>query len=395
MSSAGQPWWERPEPKGAWFQAGSDRVRLLRDGAQALPVMLRAIAAAKREIVLEMYWIGADDVGRRFRDALAQRAREGVTVRVIYDALGSLTITPSFWAPLSIRGGEIREYHPIVPFRPAFKVSRLEQRDHRKLLVIDGTHGFTGGLNLAAPWLPKEDGGEAWRDDMIEVDGHASAELRTLFYKTWRQLGLRNMAEGPVRALRIPHDLVSLSRRPKGKAYVLASLRRSNRSLRRETLARLHAATRSIDLANSYFLPDHRVRNALFRAKERGVRVRVLVPAKSDVTIVQYSLEAMYESLLHHGIEIYCHQGTMMHAKTAILDDSFVMIGSYNLDERSTKKNLEVSIAVEDEAFARHVREGFELDLQNATALNLFVWRARPLMRRGIERVAYALRKFW
>ncbi len=357
--------------------------------------MLRAIYEAEREILLEMYWLGADAVGARFRDALVERARDGVTVRVIYDALGSLTITPRFWERLSKSGGEIREYHPISPLRPAFKVSRIEQRDHRKLLVIDGVHGFTGGLNLADPWLPVEDGGEGWRDDMIEVDGRASSELRTLFYKTWRRMGLRHMAEGPVRALSVPHDLVTLSRHPKENVFVLASLRRSNRSLRRETLARLHAATRAIDIANSYFLPDHKIRNALFRARERGVRVRVLVPSKSDVTIVQYALEAMYESLLNHGIEIYCHQGTMMHAKTTILDDSFVMIGSYNLDARSTKKNLEVSVAVEDEAFARHVRHGFERDLERASAMNLFVWRARPLVRRSIERVAYALRRFW
>jgi cardiolipin synthase len=137
------------------------------------------------------------------------------------------------------------------------------------------------------------------------------------------------------------------------------------------------------------------VRNALYRAVLRGVRVRVLIPAKSDVLVVQYALEAMYESLLRNGIEMYCYSGPMMHAKTAIIDDQFATIGSYNLDERSQTKNLEVNIAVEDAAFATHVRRWFDRDVENAMHLDLYEWRARPLVRRGIEYMAYALRKLW
>ena len=193
----------------------------------------------------------------------------------------------------------------------------------------------------------------------------------------------------------LPSDLVPLSKRPSGRVYVLASLRRSRRNLRREYLAHLNRATRSIEIANSYFIPDRNVRNALYRAVLRGVRVRVLVPTKSDVAVVQFALEAMYESLLRNGVEIYCHSGPMMHAKTAIIDDRFATIGSYNLDERSRTKNLEVNIAVEDEAFATYVRRWFDRDVETATHLDLYEWRARPLARRGIEYMAYALRKVW
>lgn len=389
-----KPWWSRTEALGPWFKVGSDEVRLLRDGVEALPAMLAAIDNAKREIILEMYWIGPDAVGTRFREALVAKAKSGVRVRVIYDAVGSLSLTPSFWDPLVRAGGEFREFNPLSPLRPAFELGRIEQRNHRKILVVDGVRGFTGGLNLARPWLPIEDGGEAWRDDMIEVVGYAAAELRTLFYKTWRRMGFRRLPQN-LSSLSLPNDLVPLSKRPSGRVYVLASLRRSRRNLRREYLARLNRAERSIDIANSYFIPDRNVRGALYRAVLRGVRVRVLVPQKSDVAVVQFALEAMYESLLRNGVDIYCHSGPMMHAKTAIIDDKFATIGSYNLDERSQTKNLEVNIAVEDDAFATYVRRWFDRDLERATHLDLYEWRARPLVRRGIEYMAYALRKLW
>lgn len=388
-------WWERTSDLGPWFKVGGDEVRLLRDGVEALPAMLSAIATAKREILLEMYWVGADAVGLKFRDVLVERARAGTTVRVIYDAIGSLAITPAFWDPLVRAGGEVREYHPLSPLKPAFDLARIEERDHRKILVVDGGRGFTGGLNLARPWLAPEDGGEGWRDDMVEVVGYAPQELRTLFYKTWRRMGFRRIGQDPLGALANPTDLVPLSKHPTGKVYVLASLRKTRRNLRREYLNRLNRAEKSIDIANSYFIPDRQVRSALYRAAARGVRVRVLVPSKSDVAVVQFALEASYDTLLRKGIAIYSHSGPMMHAKTLIIDDRYASIGSYNLDERSRSKNLEVNIVVDDAAFATHARQWFDRDVANASRLDLYEWRARPLFRRGVEYMAYALRKLW
>lgn len=387
-------WWTRTDVSGPWFSVGGDDVRLLRDGIEAFPAMLEAIESAEKEILLEMYWVGADAVGIRFRDALAQKAKKGITVRVVYDAVGSIAITPAFWQPLVDAGGEVREFHPVSPLRPSFQLALMNQRDHRKILVVDKRTGFTGGLNLARPWLPIEDGGEAWRDDMIQVKGHVVEELRTLFYKTWRRVWFRNLPHELV-PMNVPRDLVPLSKRPTGRVYVLASLRRQRRNLMKEYLSRINAAQRSIDVANSYFIPDRNVRNALFRAVLRGVRVRVLVPSKSDVAVVQFALEAMYESLLRRGVGIYCYAGPMMHAKTVVIDDRFAMIGSYNLDERSRAKNLEVNIAVEDVAFATHARKWFDRDVAGAKSIDLYEWRARPLARRGIEYMAYALRKLW
>jgi cardiolipin synthase len=368
-----------------WFEVGRDRVRLLRDGTQAFPAMLEAIAAAEREILLEMYWVGPDAAGERFREALAARAQAGVRVCVIYDAVGSMGITPAWWRPLFAAGGRAVEYHSISPLDPRFRLERVELRDHRKMLVVDGATGFTGGINLAAPWLSAAEGGAGWRDDVVEVRGEATQELRTLFFRTWRKL----TREAP------PLDVRPLSRKRKRPVWLLASQWRTRRSIHREYVVRVGRATQRVDIANSYFVPDRRVRAALFTAVRRGVRVRVLVPAKSDVPVIQFAVEALFDTLLRHGIEIWALPGTMLHAKTAIIDDEFTTIGSYNLDERSWRKNLEVNLAVEDRAFARHVRAWFEHDLGAATRIDLTTWRDRSLARRGFEWAAYAMRRLW
>ena len=368
-----------------WFDVGGDRVRLLRDGVQAFPAMLAAIAGAQREVLLEMYWVGADAVGERFREALAAKARTGVKVCVIYDALGSMALTPAWWRPVVEAGGRVVEYHSISPLDPRFRLARVELRDHRKVLVIDGMQGFTGGINLAAPWLPRDGGGAGWRDDMIEVHGRAPEELRSLFYRTWRKL---TRESAPLDVLPLPVDRT----RP---VWVLASRWRMRRSIHREYALRIARARERVDIANSYFIPDLRVRGALFRAVRRGVRVRVLVPIKSDVPVVQLAVESLFDTLLRHGVEVYALPATMLHSKTAIIDDVFTTVGSYNLDDRSWHKNLEVNLAVEDAAFARHVRSWFERDLEVAKRVDLTTWRERSLPRRTAEWAAFALRKLW
>ncbi len=368
------------------FVVGSDHPRLLRDGVLAFPAMLAAIAAARREVYLEMYWIGADLIGERFRDALAERARAGVEVRVIYDALGSLGVSTGFWDPLLTAGGQVREFHALSPFDPTFRLDRLEKRDHRKLLVVDGEIGFTGGINLGLPWAPESEGGGGWRDDMIEARGPCAAEMRSLFVATWA-------AE---RAEPVPPEAVALRRtEPSRPVWMLAGQKRKNRNIHHEYIRRIRLATRTVDIANSYFVPDRAVRACLFRAVARGVRVRVLLPARGDVPIVQFAQEAMFDTLLRHGVQIYAYEGPMMHAKSAAVDGRFCTIGSYNLDERSWRKNLELNIAVEDEAFTAHVTQWFERDLERSVRLKLGRWRNRSVARRGIEWVAFAFRELF
>jgi cardiolipin synthase len=366
-----------------WFPVGDDHVRLLRDGAAAFPAMLEAIASAKSEVLVEMYWVGADAVGERFRSALAERARAGVKVCVIYDAVGSMSITAGWWRALTEAGGRAVEFHSISPLDPRFRLEHVELRDHRKMIIVDGEAGFIGGLNLALPWLPVAEGGGGWRDDVIEIRGPAVGELRTLFFRTWRKL----TREPP------PVDVARLSRKHTRPVWVLASQWRARRSIHREYIVRIRKARGRIDIANSYFVPDRRVRTALFHAVRRNVEVRVLVPSKSDVPLVQFAAEALFDTLLRHGVRIWALPGTMLHSKTAIIDDTFTTVGSYNLDERSWRKNLEVNLAVEDAAFARHARAWFEHDLATSTRIELGGWRDRALARRGLEWAAYAVRR--
>jgi cardiolipin synthase len=363
---------------------GGNEVRLLRDGEQAFPAMLDAIARAQREVLLEMYWVGIDSVGERFRNALADRARAGVRVRAIYDAVGSIGSTAAWWLPLTKAGGQAIEYHSIFPFDRRFRLDRVELRDHRKMLVVDGVEGFTGGINLALPWLAVTEGGGGWRDDMIQVRGDISEELRSLFFRTWRKLTRESL----------PIDVRPLARRSHGPIFVLAGQWRTRRSIRREYLRRIARARALVDIANSYFVPDRQVRAALFYAARRGVRVRVLVPSKGDVPFVQFATEALFDTLLRHGVEVWTLPSRMLHAKTAVVDETFTTVGSYNLDERS-RWNLEVNLAVEDAAFARHVRAWFERDLAAATPIDLDAWRARSVARRGIEWAALAARRLW
>jgi cardiolipin synthase len=374
-----------PAESPPWFDVGRDRVRLLRDGVQAFPAMLEAIDNATREVLLEMYWVGNDLAGKAFRSALVRAAGRGVVVRVVYDALGSLGISIDWWNDVVRAGGEVTEFHPLSPLSQDFHVNVVEQRNHRKVLVVDGTRGFTGGINLSMEWLPVERGGYGWRDDAVEVLGPAAQELRTLFYRTRRRLvGGRS-----------PSDVIPIVRDHAHPVWVLASRALPKRLIHREYVTRIKAAKHRIDLANSYFVPDRRVRIALTRAVARGVRVRVLVPEKGDVPAVHYAVEAMFDTLLRRGVEVYSMPGPMLHAKTAIIDDEFTTIGSYNLDERSWRKNLEVNVAVLDPAFARYVSSWFEYDLAGAKRVDLATWRTRAWTRKGAEWVALTFRKLW
>ena len=368
-----------------WFRVDENEVCLLRDGKQAFPAMLDAIANAEREVLLEMYWVSPDAVGLRFLDALVARAKAGVRVRVIYDAIGSISITPGFWASLARAGGEIVPYHTIFPLRNTLTLDVLERRDHRKMLVIDGKIGFIGGINLSREWLTVEEGGGGWRDDMIGVRGEVAVELRALFFDAWKRATLTPS----------PADVRPMRRRGARRVFVLANPARKRRDVHREYLRRIYYAESRIDIANPYFVPNRSVRGALIHAATRGVRVRVLVPERGDVRIVQFAVEAFFAQLLKQSIEIYALPNRVMHAKTAIIDDAFATIGSYNLDERSWRKNMEVNLAVEDEAFARHVRASFDEDCADARRIDLEEWKTRAMFRRGLEWVAYGLRRLW
>jgi len=386
---------QAPQPEGAapalrfgpartdgFFEVDGNLVRLLRDGRDVFPAMLEAIARAEREILLEMYWFQGDKAGLLFIDALTERARQGVDVRVSYDSIGSIGAPSAMWEPLRAAGGQVVEFAPISPLRRRFRFKALNHRDHRKILVVDEKVGFTGGMNIGDPWLPVELGGEDWRDDAIEVRGPVVRELRLLFFETWRREG---GTPPPPGARRLP-------RRVSGRVVVLANQHGPKRSIRNTYLKGIRHAKKRIDIMNPYFLPGPILLAAIRAARRRGVDVRILIPGINDVWLVSMAMSSIIGRLLHSNVRVFAYQGRVLHAKTAIFDETLSTIGTYNLDPRSRRYNRECNIAVYDAPFTRAVRVSFEEDLKSATEVSLATWKARPLLHRFLAWLASLVR---
>lgn len=367
-----------------------NRVQLLKDGREAFPAMLDAIAQARRQILLEMYWFGSDRVGRRFAAALSQACQRGVEVGVIYDSVGSITADPAMFGELEQQGVHLLEYHPVAPWRRRFQFSftRLSRRDHRKILVVDGNIGFTGGINLADQWAPLEEEGGAWRDDMMRIEGPAVDGLSRCFHRVWRRHDLPPLSRieaGPPQ----PGGDKLLPVRILGERYF-----RHRHEIARDYASRLYAAKERVYIANSYFVPDASVRRALVRAARRGVDVRVIVPAHSDVEAVKFAGRAQYGKLLAAGVRIFEWQDGMFHAKTAVIDGKWCTTGTFNFDYMSLRQNLEVNASVLDVDLAEQVEQAFREDLLRAREIEMDEVMFRSLSDRLLESTFYRLRKF-
>jgi cardiolipin synthase len=362
-----------------------NRVTLLHDGEQAFPAMLEAIAKAKREILLEMYWFASDGVGRQFTNALVAKAEAGVQVRLIYDAVGSIQSDGRMFARLRDAGCEVLEYNPIAPWRARFRIGVVNNRDHRKLLVVDRQVGFTGGVNLGDEWAPEGAGGAGWRDDTVRIEGPAVEQMCDIFDYGW---------------LRIvePQTVVRPRLRPSvdrgdgqgSRVRVLANhYFRERRAIRQAYLRRIESAQRSVCITNSYFVPDGQIRRVLGRAVNRGAEVRVIVPGKSDIPVVRHAARKLYGRLLEAGIQLYEWQGSILHSKTAVIDGRWCTVGTYNLDSRSLRFNLEVVAAVEDAAVAGAMEDRFNEDLEHTRPVSFEEWRRRPLHVRMLDDFFY------
>jgi cardiolipin synthase len=362
-----------------------NRVTLLHDGKQAFPAMLEAIAEAKREILLEMYWFASDTVGQQFADALVSRAATGVKVRVIYDAVGSIQSDGRMFSRLRDAGCEVEQYNPIAPWRARFRIGVVNHRDHRKLLIVDRQVGFTGGVNLGDEWAPQSAGGAGWRDDTIRIEGPAVEQMCDIFDYGWLRIVEPQTVAKP--RFRPPVDTGDGSG---SRVRVLANhYSRERRAIRQAYLRRIESARRSVCITNSYFVPDGQIRRVLARAADRGAEVRVIVPGESDVLAVRHAARKLYGRLLEAGIQLYEWQGSILHSKTAIIDGRWCTVGTYNLDSRSLRFNLEVVAAVEDAAVAGAMEDRFNEDLEHTTPVSYEEWRRRPLHVRMLDDFFY------
>lgn len=378
------------------------RVTLLRDGVAAFPAMIEAIERATQEVLLEMYWFDDSPVARRFIDAMAERARAGVRVCVLYDAFGSIGASDARFEPLQAAGGRVIEFNPVAPWRKRFRVEWVERRDHRKILVVDGIVAFIGGMNIGLPWMPAAEGGGGWRDDVARAEGTAAERARALFYETWRKQGgdcpadltfrkrtLRMAAREVVSGMAGPTAPPPPPEAPEVLGHDAWAARLV---IRRTYLSRIRGARRRILVANSYFLPDGAVRRGLEQAARRGVEVRVIVPRHSDVPAVAWATRALYARLLRAGVCVHEWVGATLHAKTAVIDD-WATTGSYNMDARSWRYNLEANLAASDPAFVAAVEASLREDLRGSEEVVAERWARRPWVDRLREWWFYLFRK--
>jgi cardiolipin synthase len=364
-------------------------VRLLHDGREAFPAMLEAIAQARRQVLLEMYWFDSDAVGRRFAEELSRALRRGVQVAIIYDSVGSIGADRGMFDALEADGAHVLEYNPVAPWRRRFQFSfsRLSHRDHRKILVVDGNVGFTGGINLARQWAPREEEGGGWRDDMMRIAGPAVGRLAHCFHRVWRDHEQPRLLHPHSEPLPAGERLVPV--RILGERYF-----RHRHEIATDYASRVYAAKKNVYISNSYFVPDASVRRALIRAAKRGVDVRVIVPAHSDVEPVKFAGRAQYAKLLAGGVRIFEWQDGMFHAKTAAIDGEWCTTGTFNFDYMSLRYNLEVNASVLDAELTADVERSFCDDLKGSREVELRDVELRSLSQRLVENTFYRLRKF-
>jgi cardiolipin synthase len=326
-----------------------------------------------------IYWSGK--VGRQFATALEERARAGVKVNVLIDWVGSQKMDKSLLDELKAAGVKVERYHPLAWYH----LARMNNRTHRKLLVVDGRVGFTGGVGIADNWDGNADSPDHWRDSHYRIEGPAVAQMQAAFLDNWiKTTGavLRGSAYFP------PLD----SAGDADAQVFMASPSGGGDSMLLMYLMAITAAEATIDLSAAYFVPDELTRDALEDALQRGVRVRIIVPGtRIDAEVVRKASRAEWGGLLKAGAEIHEYQPTMFHCKMLVVDRQLVSVGSTNFDNRSFRLNDEANLNVYDRAFAERVSGVFEQDLKRARPITYEAWLRRPWHEKLIERTSALL----
>jgi cardiolipin synthase len=359
-----------------------NRIEALQNGDEIFPAMLEAIRGAKRTITFETYIYWSGDVGEEFAQALIERARSGVCVHVMLDWVGCDKISAGLIARMKGAGVEVERYHRIR----WYSLGRLNNRTHRKVLIIDGTLSFTGGVGIADQWSGHAQDAEHWRDMHFKVTGPVAAQMQAAFLDNWiKTTGhvLHGADYFPdVEPSGVQHMQMFISS-PEG----------GSDSMRLMYLTAITAAERRIDMEAAYFVPDQLMIRELIGARRRGVRIRILLPGKHiDSKVVGIASKHEWGTLLEHGVEIFVYRPTMLHCKLLIFDEYMTSVGSTNFDMRSFELNDEASLNVYDPEFARQMTEVFETDLASSTPYTLVHWQHRSWRERFEEVVLNPVR---
>ncbi|MEO5607128.1 MAG: phospholipase D-like domain-containing protein, partial [Polaromonas sp.] len=360
---------------------GGNQAQALLNGEQIFPAMLAAIRGAQHTITFETYIYWSGDIGRTFAQALTERAKAGVKVHVLLDWLGSAKIDESFLQEMKAAGVQIRKFH-----KPSwYNLARLNNRTHRKLLVIDGKTGFTGGVGIAPQWTGAGQDAEHWRDSHFRIEGPVVAQMQSVFMDNWLKVTGQVMHGEtyfpPLEAVG-NSDAQVFSSSPSG----------GSESMQLMYQLSITAAEHSIDLSSAYFVPDDITRKKLVEALQRGVKIRIITPGEIiDTDTVRAASRGSWGPLLKAGAKIYEYQPTMYHCKVMIVDKLLVSVGSTNFDNRSFRLNDEANLNIYDSTFAEQQSRIFEDDLRQAREVTYDEWAQRPLKEKLLERMALLL----
>ena len=361
---------------------GGNQVQELLNGDQIFPSMLQAIRSATKTITFETYIYWSGNIGSQFADALAERARAGVKVHVLIDWVGSGKMDEALLKKIKDAGVDVRKFH-----KPAwYNLARLNNRTHRKLLVVDGTVGFTGGVGIAPTWEGAAQDKDHWRDSHFRVAGPVVAQMQTTFMDNWIKVSgqvLHGDAYFP--------QIQAAGQSPAQMFFSSPSSGSDNMALMYHMA--LTAAEKTVDLSMAYFVPDDLSQQILMDAVKRGVRVRLITPGPiTDTQTVRSASRQTWGPLLAAGAEIYEFQPTMYHCKVMIVDNLMVSVGSTNFDSRSFRLNDEANLNIYDGAMAARQSAIFEEDLKRSRRVTFEEWTNRPLKEKAKDWMASALR---
>ncbi len=372
-----------------------NKATLLKDGPATYAAMAQAIGQAQDHINLESYIIEDDDVGRQFADLLLAQQSRGVQVNLIYDSVGGLNTPKLFYDRLKQAGVAVLEFNPVNPLA-ARGPWLINNRDHRKLLVVDGRTAFIGGINISSAYSsgsilrrPSKTkvNSNAWRDTDLQVEGPVVAEFQKLFIQTWEK------QRGPPLAPKIYFP--TLSRAGNDIVRTIGSTPDDPYSLMYLTLmSAIGNAEKQVYLTNAYFVPDPQLRKALTDAATRGVDVRLILPSHSDSALVFHAGRAHYADLLAGGVQIFELNGALLHAKTAVIDGVWSTVGSTNLDWRSFMDNDEINAVILGRDFAAQMAAMFAKDLAASQAIDPQTWQNRPMQFKLKEWLAQWLERW-
>jgi cardiolipin synthase len=366
-----------------------NKVTLLQDGAATYSAMFAAIRSAQDHINLESYIIDGDEIGRQFADLLLEQQGRGVQVNLIYDSVGGINTPKAFFERLRQGGIEVLEFNPINPL--AAKTPWLiNNRDHRKLLVVDGRTAFIGGINISSvnsvgSVISRKQQAEgesvAWRDTDLQIEGPAVGEFQKLFMQTWeKQRGKPLAAKAYFPALNAQgNEIVRAIGSTPDDPYSLIYL---------TLISAIGNAEKQVHLTNAYFVPDPQLLKSLIDAAGRGVDVKLILPSHSDSAVVFHAGRSHYSTLLKAGVKIYERREALLHSKTAFIDGVWSCVGSSNLDWRSFLDNDEINAVILGREFAGQMQAMFTRDLEASEAIDLERWERRPLSFRFKEWMA-------